>query len=106
MTVYPTQIERIPDGRLRVVWSDGSPMTYSIRTLRDNCPCATCREKHSVPPAPAAELLRVLSPAEVRPLDISSMRPVGNYAYSIQYSDEHDSGIYTFELLRKLGTIE
>lgn len=32
------------------------------------------------------------------------MRPVGNYAYSILFSDGHDSGIFTFEFLLSLGT--
>jgi DUF971 family protein len=32
------------------------------------------------------------------------MEPVGNYAYSIRFSDGHDTGIYTFELLQALGT--
>ena len=45
----------------------------------------------------------MLSAAEARPLKISGMTPVGNYAYSIVYSDGHDSGIYTFEHLRELG---
>jgi len=31
------------------------------------------------------------------------MKPVGNYAYSIAFSDGHDTGIYTLELLRQLG---
>jgi DUF971 family protein len=28
---------------------------------------------------------------------------VGNYAYSIAFSDGHDTGIYTLELLGTLG---
>lgn len=75
---------------------------YSYRELRDACPCATCREKRNAP-APAAPLLNVLSPAETRPLEIVGMRPVGNYAYSIEFSDGHDSGIYTLDLLSQLG---
>jgi DUF971 family protein len=33
------------------------------------------------------------------------MKPIGNYAYAIQFSDGHDTGIYTFELLRRLGQV-
>ena len=75
---------------------------YTARQLRDECPCATCRELRSLPPKPA-ELLPVLSPAEARPLTLLSMKPVGHYAYSIGFSDGHDTGIYTFDLLRELG---
>jgi DUF971 family protein len=31
------------------------------------------------------------------------MKPIGNYAYGIEFSDGHDTGIYTFEYLRELG---
>jgi DUF971 family protein len=31
------------------------------------------------------------------------MRPVGNYAYNIAFSDGHDSGIFTFDHLFQLG---
>ena len=41
--------------------------------------------------------------AEARPLTIAGMQPVGNYAYSIEFSDGHDTGIFTLELLRELG---
>ena len=56
------------------------------------------------PPAPVNPLqLPVLSPAEARPLRVESMRPVGNYAYAIVFSDGHASGIFTFALLLELG---
>jgi len=31
------------------------------------------------------------------------MKPVGNYAYGIEFSDGHNTGIYSFETLRSLG---
>ena len=48
-------------------------------------------------------MLPVLSMAEARSLTIAKMEPVGNYAYSIEFSDGHNTGIYTLELLRQLG---
>jgi len=41
-------------------------------------------------------------PDEPRPLTLSGMAPVGNYGFSITFSDGHDTGIYAFELLREL----
>ncbi|MGD9645054.1 MAG: DUF971 domain-containing protein [Pirellulales bacterium] len=105
MSPQPTKLARTDDGRLLIEWSDGQRRTYGYRELRDACPCATCREKRQAPPQPAG-LLTVLSPAETRPLAIAGMKPVGNYAYSIEFSDGHDSGIYTFELLRSLGEVQ
>ncbi len=103
--VRPTKIERLGESELKVTWSDGQVRIYSCAELRDRCPCATCREKRSAgPPAPTD--LPVLSAAEARPLRIEGMKPVGNYAYSIAFSDGHNTGIYTLELLRELGRAE
>ncbi|MDP6446605.1 MAG: gamma-butyrobetaine hydroxylase-like domain-containing protein [Pirellulaceae bacterium] len=32
------------------------------------------------------------------------MQPMGSYAYSIEFSDGHDTGIYSLELLSEIGT--
>lgn len=103
MEVYPTGLEKSGDGELLIAWSDGEKRRYSYRELRDVCPCATCREKRNAPAEP--NLLPVLSAAEMKPLEIEKMKPVGNYAYGIAFSDGHDTGIFTFELLRSLGQV-
>ncbi|MFN0263004.1 gamma-butyrobetaine hydroxylase-like domain-containing protein [Tepidamorphus sp. 3E244] len=66
-----------------------------------------------------AEYLRVLSPsAEVqghsaaqkqtvpgkRNVGIMKVEPVGNYAVRITFDDMHDTGIYSWDYFRKLGT--
>ncbi len=101
MNVRPTQLALAGPEGLQITWSDGQVRHYTFRELRDACPCATCREKRSQP-APAT-LLPVLSAAEAQPLKLKAMEPVGQYAYGIVFSDGHDTGIYTFELLRQLG---
>jgi DUF971 family protein len=99
MNAYPTNLSLTPAGRLRIEWSDGVRREYTVQELRTKCPCATCREKRAEPP-PLFPVLRV---EETRPLTIARMKPVGNYAYSIDFSDGHDTGIYTMDLLRELG---
>jgi DUF971 family protein len=47
--------------------------------------------------------LPIISAAEAQPLRITGMKPVGNYAYSIDFSDGHNTGIYTLESLREMG---
>jgi DUF971 family protein len=101
MNATPTNLALIDSSRLRIDWSDRSAREYAVRELRDACPCATCREKRSNPQPPS--LLPVLSAAEAQPLAIRGMKPVGNYAYAISFSDGHDTGIYTIEYLRELG---
>jgi DUF971 family protein len=48
-------------------------------------------------------MLNVLQPGEAEPLSIADVRPVGSYAYTIVFSDGHDTGIFTLERLRELG---
>ena len=103
MTLHPTTLRMAAPDRLRIEWSDGQAREYAVRELREKCPCASCRERRTAP-APPPTTLTVLSPAETQPLRIASMTPTGRYAYAIDFSDGHDTGIYTLELLRELGT--
>ena len=101
----PTSIARVSAenaaGAIEITWSDGRRAVYSPRLLRDACPCATCRETRARPAPP--QLLPVLTAAETQPLSITGMRPVGQYAYGIEFSDGHSSGIYTLDYLRELA---
>lgn len=96
----PLSLRRDGDG-LRVDWTDGSSTLAPWRTLRANCPCASCNEERAKPPDP----FKVLKPQEVAagPPAPTAMRPVGLYAYQITWNDGHDAGIYPLDLLRKLG---
>jgi DUF971 family protein len=107
LPVVPEKIERWGENGLVILWSDRAQRRYSAVQLRDGCPCATCREKQRAKQQEAESARRptlpVLSAAELQPLKILRMVPLGNYAYNVAFSDGHDSGIYTFELLRQLG---
>jgi ATP-binding protein involved in chromosome partitioning len=87
------------EGKLRIVWADGHDSRYPFELLRNNCPCAMCvdewtgKRKH----------LMLLLPPGFRALDV---KPVGNYAIKIAWSDGHDSGIYSFSTLRELCPCE
>lgn len=104
MSCSPIKLELKPGNRLRITWSDSQIRDYTFRELRDKCPCATCREKRNAPP-PSPLQLPIISAAEAQPLRITAMKPVGNYAYSIDFSDGHDTGIFTLESLRAWGEV-
>jgi DUF971 family protein len=91
----PKSIENVQNAALRITWEDGHVSTLPFRELRLNCPCALCRDEWTgrrlIDPATVPEVLRSTR-AEV----------VGNYALSFAFSDGHGTGIYSFEILRKL----
>lgn len=105
-TPRPVHLALANDSHLLIEFSDGQRRLYSFAQLREACPCATCRERRDQRAAVDPLMLPVLREEEAEPVRILAMQPVGNYAYSIRFSDGHDTGIYTFELLRALGTAQ
>ena len=102
----PESLQRSGDASIKISWSDGTTTIWTATQLRRACPCATCREKkRSAESVDATEVrsigLPVLSAAEARPLQIEAMRPVGNYAYNIAFSDGHASGIFQLSKLHQ-----
>jgi DUF971 family protein len=100
---FPTAIDREEGSAIRITWDDGTQTRWTPGELRKVCPCATCREKKrkdaDAPVKP--RVLPVISAAEAKPLTIDGMKPVGNYAYNITFSDGHHSGIFSFPLLKR-----
>lgn len=106
----PVHLEKTEDRCLVIKWSDGLEQRLTFRQLRDGCRCANCIDKRMESLKEDAEgkqklsnELPVLTMAQMMPLDIVKMHPVGNYAYNIHFSDGHSAGIFTFELLRAIG---
>ncbi len=96
----PTPVSLRGDAEvLTIQWDDGVTHRLSWRQLREACPCATCKVKREQPPP----MFQVLQPEETLPLRCSKMQALGNYAYHIDFSDGHNTGIYSLEFLRKLG---
>ena len=85
----------IRDGDLVVEWADGNVCEFEARYLRLNCGCAQCVEEWS--------RRQLLDPATVdADLRAEDFLLVGQYAVQILWSDAHFTGIYPFDLLRKL----
>jgi DUF971 family protein len=89
--ITPTEDAR----RLRIVWDDGAVSEYEPRLLRQLCPCAGCVDEMTG--------IRTLRPDTV-PEGIypEAIHYVGRYALQFVWSDGHDTGIYTFEYLRRV----
>jgi len=82
-----------------ITWEDGQKSTYTGEKLRWACPCAECRGEAGAPGRLAS--LNRLSPDELRVKDVAL---IGQYALQISFESGHATGLYTFTLLRQLGT--
>lgn len=102
MNEYPTKLELNSAGLL-IEWSDGLSRPIAIKALRNACPCATCGERKEAEASKPPNPLAIIDPKEAAPLTIESLRPVGNYGYSIRFSDGHNTGIFKLEFLRGLA---
>ena len=93
--IEPTEIIEESDSSISINWSDDSRTTYSAPVLRRMCPCASCVNEWT-----GQKILNDDQIAE--DLTFSNISIVGRYALSFHFSDGHDTGIFSFDYLRKL----
>lgn len=101
----PADIEvHIPDRTMTIQWGDGHRSIYPFDLLRKECPCAVCREARQ---ATTNDPLNVVTSA-VRPgeVTVTGAEQVGRYAVRFEWSDRHDTGIYSYEYLREICPCE
>jgi len=83
---------------LLVEWSDGATHRIPFEQLRRACPCAVCQGEFGRPGRFQVE--PDLRPGED---ELADIHLVGLYGLGAVWADGHSTGIYTFELLRRLG---
>jgi DUF971 family protein len=94
--------ERIPTGItlhqksriLEIAFADGRTFRLPYEFLRVYSPSAEVRGH-----GPGQEVLQVGK----RHVEIRSLEPVGSYAVQPQFSDGHNTGIYSWDYLYELG---
>lgn len=77
-------------------FDDGSSGAVDFVRLRENSPSAEVQGHGSGPKPPQPPV-----PADIM---VERAEPVGRYAVRIIFSDGHSSGLYTWDLLRRLTT--
>ncbi|RIA47537.1 gamma-butyrobetaine hydroxylase-like domain-containing protein [Dichotomicrobium thermohalophilum] len=93
-TVHPEEIRLNPDkDQLTVTFPDAT-YTLTAEMLRVTSPSAEV-QGHS-----PSERVTVGGKRDVK---ITRIEPVGNYAVKLVFSDGHDTGIFSWSYLRKLG---
>lgn len=91
----PTGI-RAPHGAtvFEISWPNGLVHRLPNEILRGFCPCAGC-QGHS----------GSVDFQEGRNSELRDLKTVGNYALSLVWGDAHDTGIYGFEFIYRLGRL-
>jgi DUF971 family protein len=94
--IEPTQIIEESDREISIKWSDDAETKYNAPQLRRNCPCASCVNEWTGE--------KILNEASVSDdMFVSSIAVVGRYALNFNFSDGHNTGIFSFQYLRKLA---
>lgn len=89
---------------ITIEWKDGHKSVYSLAWLRDQCPCAACTGAHGTEPQrtnysqPQASPFQMYKPAP----KMLGVEPVGHYAIRIQWNDGHNTGIYSWDVFRRI----
>ena len=81
------------NGRVVIRWDDDTRLQYVLDDLRNQCPCAGCRG-HS----PGE-----VEPPNVKGVTLTGIYEVGTYALRFDWSDRHNTGIYTWSYLEEIG---
>jgi len=85
--------------RLFIRWDDESESRIDLKYLRDECPCATCKGETILLKTYTPSKLPIVNPEMYK---IKDIQPVGGYAIQITWKDRHNTGIYSWEYLKKL----
>ena len=94
-TPYPTEIKLHQKSRLlEISFSDGKVFRLPCEFLRVFSPSAEVRG-HS----PGQEVLQTGK----KEVNINRIEPVGNYAIQLNFSDGHNTGLYSWDLLYNYG---
>jgi DUF971 family protein len=105
VTPLKVRVHKTEGTGVNIDWRDGHASSWDFAWLRNACPCATCheeREKSGRAPGvakPKPTSLLPLYEAPARPIEVT---PVGKYALRFKWSDGHESGIYSWEYLRRV----
>ncbi|HYP84885.1 DUF971 domain-containing protein [Variovorax sp.] len=96
----PTPVNIVAHGQSRVLevaFSDGATFRIPFELMRIYSPSAEVQGH-----GPGQEVLQTGK----REVELVGLQPVGNYAVQPTFSDGHDSGIYSWDLLYELGARE
>lgn len=92
---WPVALEfRKSDQVLAITFDDGADYAIPYKLLREESPSAENKGHGGTPPP---------QPPVPGNINVEGADPIGRYAVRITFSDGHNTGLYTWGLLRELG---
>lgn len=98
----PLNIEQIGE-ELAIKWEDGSESFIALEKLRKCCPCAGCKGEK--------DIMGNLYKSPERPLSAQAFKlvrfeRVGGYAIQPVWADGHATGLYSFDYLERMASLD
>jgi len=84
---------------LAIAWSDGQESYVGLEKLRRACPCASCGGEPDV----MGHVHRPHVSYGPQSFHLRGFRMVGGYAWQPTWDDGHNTGLYSFPLLKSLS---
>jgi DUF971 family protein len=97
MRLEPRNIEQI-GSELAIQWNDNTESYLPLRFLRQACPCAACGGEPDV----MGDVVRPHVTYTDRSFELAGFDLVGGYALQPRWADGHNSGIYSYQYLRRI----
>jgi DUF971 family protein len=99
MRLEPTNIQQIGN-ELAIQWNDGAESFFDLQFLRRACPCAACGGEPDV----LGNIMRPNVSYSENSFELTGFQIVGSYALQPRWADGHETGIYSFQYLRRLAS--
>lgn len=93
--IEPRQLIDEPNG-VTIRWADETENYFAAAALRRACACAQCVNEWT-----GEQMLRPEAVSDST--TIENIGIVGRYALNFKFSDNHETGIYSFKYLRELA---
>jgi DUF971 family protein len=96
---YPTQIKK-EENKLIIKWNNNEIQEITLQKLRDECPCVNCKGESVI----FESYIPIKTPFKPSGFyEIDKIDSVGNYAIQIKWKDGHNTGIYSWDVLRAIS---
>ncbi|MFL6527440.1 MAG: DUF971 domain-containing protein [Chthoniobacterales bacterium] len=86
---------------LALRWSDGAESYFDLQFLRRACPCASCGGEPDV----LGNVIRPEVSYNANSFELRAWNLVGGYALQPRWADGHDTGLFSFDYLRRLSAV-